>query len=474
MVDQILLNDTLQKINASLNKRFEKDADLYISKQDEYEIKKNLCNGAYGGVMDMARAKGISHDILVKVIMRNASVLNVKNIHKFKKELKPILEDANYRTLSYMMEDVLSGNIYMQKKVRHVLFSYYMEGITAKARIEYWKRGDFDLTLDERKELFKIIIEKTNHKDSSKTLKFKLDFIQDAFKEYPDLMDMKVKAFDNLKVTLNTSEEMEFFRYLCEEMQKPSIHNEAYNFALTDAYVSYGEKAFNDAVSQIKASSPENYKQYIKAICQLLRGEKDKAVLIGMFDTLSKVYDSPYIKSHVKKEIEKKVWKTAEGNKALYEERKEKIDHFLSETKQTDKEKYNSFDDIMVDLLDDIKPKSIAYFWVNMKSPGFEKSILESFTRLDSDDLMSTNEIYRGLFEHSMAKGNVKELTRMCRRLVGPLNEFNSLNEESDYYDALDELWVDYVVKWKLQGKEIETYMFKKHFDRVREWEGRS
>ena len=33
MIDQIRLSDTLQKINASLNKRFEKDADLYISKQ---------------------------------------------------------------------------------------------------------------------------------------------------------------------------------------------------------------------------------------------------------------------------------------------------------------------------------------------------------------------------------------------------------------------------------------------------------
>lgn len=42
MVNQILLNDTLQKINASLNKRFEKDADLYISKQDEYEIKRTF------------------------------------------------------------------------------------------------------------------------------------------------------------------------------------------------------------------------------------------------------------------------------------------------------------------------------------------------------------------------------------------------------------------------------------------------
>ena len=152
MVDQNLLNDTLQKINASLNKRFEKDADLYISKQDEYEIKKHLCNEAYGAVVDMAKAKGISHDIIVKVIMRNAGVLNVKDVGKFKKELKPILEDANYKTLQYMMEDVLGNTVYMQKKIRHILFSYYMNGITATLRLNYWKRGTFDFDKEERAE----------------------------------------------------------------------------------------------------------------------------------------------------------------------------------------------------------------------------------------------------------------------------------------------------------------------------------
>lgn len=472
MVDQVLLNDTLQKINASLNKRFEKDADLYISKQDEYEIKKNLCNEAYGGVVDMAKAKGISHDIIVKVIMRNAAVLNVRDINKFKRELKPILVDANYRALSYMMEDVLSGNIYMQKKVRHVLFSYYMGSITANTRIEYWKRGNFDFDLEERRELFKIIIEKTKHKDPTKTLKFKIDFIQDAFQRYPDLM--KDDVLGNLKTTLNEGEEAEFFKYLCREMQSPSINNDAYNFILVDAYASYGEKAFNDAVSQIKASSTGGYKQYIKVICKLLWSEKDITTLTRMFDTLCKVYDSPYIKSHVKREIEKKVWKAAKSNNELYEARKTKIDHYMSATEQTDKNKYTSFADISMDLSNNVKPQSISFFWLNMKSPDFEQSILESFTRLSDGYIVSMHEAYSWLFDHSMRKGKIRELTRMCERLAAPLHEFNSLNKDSDFYDTLDRLWVDYVVKYKLQGKKIEAYMFEKHFDRVKEWQGRS
>ena len=69
----------------------------------------------------------------------------------------------------------------------------------------------------------------------------------------------------------------EFFKFLCREMEDPTIDNEAYNFILVDAYASYGEQAFNDTVEQIKETSPSNFKQYIKVICRLFRTQKDKA-----------------------------------------------------------------------------------------------------------------------------------------------------------------------------------------------------
>ena len=425
MVDQILLNDTLQKINASLNKRFEKDADLYISKQDEYEIKKNLCNEAYGGVVDMAKAKGISNDIIVKVIMRNAGVLDVKDIGKFKKELCPILERANYKALVYMMEDVLGNNVYMQKKLRHVLFTYYMNGITSTGRLNYWKRGTFEFDEVERSALFELIIEKTKHKDASKTLKFKIDFILDAFTKYPSLL--KGDVFVKLKGLLDEGEKKDFFKLLCKEMESPSIDDEAYNFILVDAYASYGEQAFSDAVGQIKATSPSNFKQYVKVICKLFWSEKDKDSLTRMFDTICKVYESPYMKNHVKREIDKKVWKTTKSNEILYGERKAKIDRLMSSIEQTDKAKYTSLSDISMDVSNDVKPQSIAYFWINMRTPEFEQSILDSFSKMSSGYLWTMSETYSWLFEHSMKKGKIRELSKLCERLAQPLHEFSSL-----------------------------------------------
>lgn len=470
MVDQNLLNDTLQKINASLNKRFEKDADLYISKQDEYEIKKHLCNEAYGAVVDMAKAKGISHDIIVKVIMRNAGVLDVKEIGKFRKELKPILEDANYKTLQYMMEDVLSNTVYMQKKIRHILFSYYMNGITAMLRLEYWKRDTFEFDKEERAELFKIIMEKTKHKDASKHLMFMWDFSLDAFNRFPSIMDDK-EVFIKLKNTLSDADKVAFFKYLSKEMETPSIDDSAYDFILIEAYASYGEKAFDDAINNIKATSAANYKKYIKAICKLFWDEKDADTLNKMFDTMRRVYDSPYLKTHVKREINNKVWNAASENKVLYENRKAYIDSLLKSVEKTDKQKYQSFSDISSDMRTNVPPKSIAFFWVNIKSPAFEQSIIESFTKMDSEYLSSMSEAYSWLFKHSEKKGSVNELKKMCEKLAQPLHEFSSSGERSDFFDTLDSLWVNNVVTYKLQGPKIKDYMFECHFDKVKEWQ---
>lgn len=467
MVDQLLLNDTLQKINASLNRRFEKDADLYISKQDEYEIKKNLCKEAYGGVVDMAKAKGISHDIIVKVIMRNAGILNVGNVRKFRKALKPVFIDADYKALSYMMEDVLSGNVYMQKNIRHILFSYYMNGITDKMRIDYWENAAFSFDLTERTELFHLILEKTKHRGSIKVLKFKVDFVQEAFRRYPGLMTDDV--FLRLKSSLNEKEQAELFGYLCQEMKAPSIDNDSYNFIIMNAYASYKEQAFNDALSHIESASPRNFKQYVRGICMLFRSEEDVGTLLIMFDQIYEAYRSKYMKSHVKDEIEKKVWKIVKGNPDICIRRAARIGSLKLDTKKN-KKYYTSFDEIKDALSNNTQPVSIAYLWGNMRPPVFQKSILKSFTDLRPVDLMPMNEAYDWLFKHSLRRGNIKELNLMCERLAEPLHKFSSGNHSSEYYNALDRLWVNYVVKYKLQGSKIEAYMFKQHFNKVKEW----
>ena len=106
-----------------------------------------------------------------------------------------------------------------------------------------------------------------------------------------------------------------------------------------------------------------------------------------------------------------------------------------------------------------------------MKSPEFEQSILDSFSKMSSGYLWTMSETYSWLFEHSMKKGKIRELSKLCERLAQPLHEFSSLGKRSDFYNTLDSMWVDNVVKYKLKGNAIKVYMFENHFDRVKEWE---
>lgn len=186
---------------------------------------------------------------------------------------------------------------------------------------------------------------------------------------------------------------------------------------------------------------------------------------------MCKVYESPYIKNHIKREIDRKVWKATKANGVLYGERKAKIDRFMLSVEQTDKLKYTTFSDIARDIQNDVKPKNIAYFWINMKSPEFEQSILDSFTKLSATYIWTISEAYSELFEHSIKKGKTRELTKLCERLAQPLHEYNAPDNNSDFFETLDAIWVENVVKYKLKGNAIKAYMFEKHFDRVKEWE---
>lgn len=475
MVDQVLLNDTLQKINASLNKRFEKDADLYISRQDEYEIKKHLCNEAYGAIINMAKAKGISHEIIVKVIMRNAGVLNInakdtKKLGKFKRELQCIFDDVNYKSLQYIMEDVLSNNIYMPKELRHILFGFYMRGVSSIMRDEYWKRTNLDLDKHERKELFKIIIEKNNFADEKMNLKYKFDFSIISLKKYPSIMNEK-KVFINLKKSLPEDEQNTFFTYLCNEIENPSIQDEAYSFIVIGAYESYDAKAFKDAIAKLRGAN-RAFKQYVRAICKVLRECKDLTEVTDYFDTITRLYDSGYLAPYIKREIERKVWKSANYNKALYQERKDKIDTLLANVENEDKQKYSSYSDILkaIDSPTSAKTaKTIAYFWINMKSPEFENSIADSF--LEEAKTRIIKDTYSWIFEHSKAKGHTDVLKKACIRIAVSLHEFRKKGYHSECFNEMERLWLQNVIKYSLKGKEINDYMFTYHHDKVREWQ---
>lgn len=478
MVDQKLLNDTLQKIHASLNRRYEKDAALYISRQDENDLKKHLCNNAYAMAADMAKAKGINHDIVVKVILRNASLMDVKDTKRFHKELRSVLADADYTVLEHMMEDVFANNVYMQKVVRHILFSYYMGGIPVEKCIDYWE-SDTQFDSHERLELYKRILEKSEEGGALRELDSKIAFMQRAFQRFPVLMKewengkRKTNGVLMLADCLTASEKADFFPHLSREMACPSIRDDLYKIAIQRAYESYGEQAYNDAVSQIRSGGPQRddaYKRYISSIRTLLTQEKDLDRQLHMFDTLYQVYNQGYLRTHISREIERKVWPTAKKQAGLYEARRPLLDHLVEEGER-ETECYTSFDDVVRDLEAGVNPKSIAFLWLRMPSPTFEESLKRSFHELGWSFIDQVQPVYDWLFRHKFAHKQEQGLTEICEKIAGVLLSAAQAGEDSEYFQELDRCWLSNVMKSKLRGEKIKRYVYAEHYDKAKEWE---
>lgn len=461
MIDQGLLNDTLQKINSSLNKRFEKDADLYISKQDEYELKKHFCNNAYGAVLDMIKGRNLSPEIVIKVLIRNAGIITVPEIKSFKKTMKPILENAQYKSITYMMEDVLSNSVYMQKELKHLIFKYYIKSITFQQCMEYWNSLEYEFDAIERRALFDVLVFRTSKYDEKRTLSFKLDFIKHAMKKYPMILQDKGILLE-LKNSSEDEDQEALFRYLCKEMESPFIDDELYKIMLLNVYVSYREKAFDDAISKIRENSQRNFKYYIKAVAQIFVKEKDEDILVRMFDTMVRVYNSPYIKYHIRSRIREKVWKAARANKVLYEIKKEQIDQLMIIIEQKEVSKYIRYQDVFEDIRDgNIINKNIAFSWANMRKKELKQSLVESFDT-PNEYLSDLKEIYDWMFRHSQAKAGISSLSDICDSMAAAILSYGEITE---MVKPADQLLLNYVLKYSIQGDKIKSYLTTYHFN---------
>lgn len=466
MIDQILLNDTLQTINISLNKRFEKDANLYISKQDEYELKKHICNNAFGAVADMLKGKDIGPEILVKVLIRNAGVMQITD-KKMRKELKPILQDVQYKPITYVMEDVLHNNVYIQKELKRLVFKYFINGISNIKRLEYWKSKAYHFDEIERKMIFDSIMLNMVRSDPKKTLLFKLQFCNEAFKNYPLILKDE-KIFSNLREQSDELGQGQLFTYLCKEVKEPSIDDELYNRILVDGYVSYGKKALDDAITNIKSDSAVNFKQYIKAITTIFRQEKDLVVSVEMFDTLYKAYKSVYMKHHIKRQIDQKVWGVVKNNSKLYESRKVQIDSLgVNEKLNQPSVRYTSYEDVYNAMKgENAKNIEIAYQWINMKK-NFEQSLIDSFNQASSSDEVKLKDIYHWIFLHSQKRGGIQELSRICESMATAIL---SVGTSSKMAQIVDNELLEHVIKYSVEGKHVKTYLAKYHYEKYQKY----
>ncbi len=119
------------RIEETLNRRFEKDAEMFISKQNVANLKADLRAGNFDEIQGRRIAEHIHVDVLFRTLLRNAWLVEVKNHAKFVKFLIKILPDV---TLSYskkMLQEAAEHKLDLPLQIRIKMMELYIDTLSA-------------------------------------------------------------------------------------------------------------------------------------------------------------------------------------------------------------------------------------------------------------------------------------------------------------------------------------------------------
>lgn len=135
MIDEFIsremMFESLKKINYSLDCRFEKDADLYISKQDAQEIKNMISGGYWQGIYGVYKTNKVSPNILTIELIKDAWL--IKDISQDAIEyITNIFNDCEKTIFMENAKKVINNEIYSPISLKNIINSIYYKHVDIK------------------------------------------------------------------------------------------------------------------------------------------------------------------------------------------------------------------------------------------------------------------------------------------------------------------------------------------------------
>lgn len=130
MIDEFVSREkmlkSLKKIGHSLNCRFEKDADLFISNQKSEEIKNYIHNANWEGIYGMYTTNDSSADILsIEIIKYSWLINNISN--KDAKYINEIFNSCNKNIFVEKANRIINNEVYSPYSIKQLIIpTYYM------------------------------------------------------------------------------------------------------------------------------------------------------------------------------------------------------------------------------------------------------------------------------------------------------------------------------------------------------------
>lgn len=135
-IDPVELDKTLQRIQTALNKRYERDAEMYVSRQDALEIKRLLYNGEYDALLNMANAKVINEVVLSHVVINNLWLVGQTKDY-YRNKLGKIFDFADSSFLEKVRADLDSRSIEIDLQTKELLLKTIYKKASANVCRQY-------------------------------------------------------------------------------------------------------------------------------------------------------------------------------------------------------------------------------------------------------------------------------------------------------------------------------------------------
>lgn len=207
--DNLVLKETLERIQKALNQRFEKNADLYIPVEEIERIKEALYEGKYGLLEGLMKANKYPAEILTKVFIKNAWLIGLSK--KGKHAYGPLFEVMGNCKHTYLDElmstEVFNNSLDMDKKIRIKLIENYIH-ITDKNICSALFCANAEFLNNPRLRVRCLL--KVNEKEKSQNM---YDIIQSEAEKHPGII----------------SEIAIFRRYFASRCNEASMHSFIFN-----------------------------------------------------------------------------------------------------------------------------------------------------------------------------------------------------------------------------------------------------
>ncbi|MDM8535979.1 hypothetical protein QUF70_04425 [Desulfobacterales bacterium HSG17] len=187
-----LVYQTVERIRESINRRFEKDANLYISNQDSQKIKNALRNSNLNIIYLWFKNRKHSAEILTKVILKNAWLMKPISYEKMKEFFKPIFDTCEQKFFLEVAKESIENKTETSFDLKRLLNDIYYDKADIQLCEHILENGHNDL------EVLKTCFQKTIKNNLSGNLIYKK--VKKYLKNYPNL-NQSIRALNITHLT---------------------------------------------------------------------------------------------------------------------------------------------------------------------------------------------------------------------------------------------------------------------------------